>query len=173
VSAPSSRHAPIRGEVTRIGATSRIEEAERRIATVSRLLDELVTVPGTRHRFGLDAVVGLIPGFGDVASAAIGVWIIAEAARFRLPPIVLARMVVNTLVDLGVGVVPVVGDAFDFFFKSNTRNVELFRRHATDPGASTTEHRAFLAGLALLLIGVVWLLAIAVGSVLSIELPAP
>ena len=173
MSSPSSREAPIRGRVTSIERSPRIEEAERRIATVSRLLDELVTVPGTTHRFGLDSVVGLIPGFGDIASAAIGVWIIAEAARFRLPAVVLVRMVVNTLVDFVVGVVPILGDAFDFFFKSNTRNLALFRRHATDPGASTTEHKAFLAGLVLLLVGMVWLVALAVGRLLSIEVPAP
>jgi hypothetical protein len=152
---------------------SRIEAAERRIAVVTRLLDDMVTVPGTRHRFGLDAVVGLIPGVGDLASAAIGVWVIAEAARFKLPPVVLARMVVNTVVDFVIGAIPILGDAFDFVFKSNSRNLELFRRHATDPGASTAGHRAFLAGLALLLVGAVWLLAIALGALLSITIPAP
>jgi Domain of unknown function (DUF4112) len=153
--------------------TARITAAERRIAAVTRLLDDLVTVPGTRHRFGLDSVIGLIPVVGDFASAAVGVWVIAEAARFKLPPVVLARMVVNTVVDFLIGAIPIVGDVFDFVLKSNSRNLELFRRHATDPGASTSGHRAFLAGLALLLVGGLWLLAIAIGSVLSTTIPAP
>ncbi|MFL5680134.1 MAG: DUF4112 domain-containing protein [Chloroflexota bacterium] len=140
---------------------------------MTRVLDELVTVPGTKHRFGLDAVVGLIPVVGDLASAAVGVWVIGEAARFKLPRVVLARMVVNTVVDFLIGLVPIVGDVFDFVLKSNSRNLELFRRHATDPGASTAGHRAFLAGLALLLVGGVWLLAIALGSLLSTTIPAP
>lgn len=151
----------------------RIEEAERRIATVARVLDELVTIPGTRQTIGVDSVVGLIPGVGDIASAAVGAWVILEAARFRLPGIVLARMVVNTIVDLAVGAIPLVGDVFDIVFRSNARNLALFRRHATDPGASTAEHRAFLVGLALILVGLGWLAIVALGWLLSLRIPAP
>jgi uncharacterized protein DUF4112 len=82
-------------------------------------------------------------------------------------------MVVNTVVDLVIGSIPLLGDLFDVVFKSNTRNLALFRRHATDPGASTTEHRAFLAGLVLLLVGVLWLAVVAVGWLLSIQIPVP
>ena len=151
----------------------RIEEAERRIATVARVLDELVTIPGTRQTIGVDSVVGLIPGFGDLASAALGAWVILEAARFRLPRVVLARMVVNTFVDFAVGVIPVIGDLFDVVFKSNSRNLALFRRHATNPQASTSQDRAFLVGVALLLVGVVWLAIVALGWLLSVRIPAP
>jgi hypothetical protein len=150
-----------------------IADAERRIAFVARLLDDLVTIPGTRQRLGLDSVVGLIPGLGDLASAAVGAWVILEAARFRLPGIVLARMVVNTVVDLVIGAIPLIGDLFDVVFKSNSRNLALFRRHATDPAASTTEHRLFLAGLVLVLVGLLWLAFVALGWLLSIRIPAP
>ncbi len=150
-----------------------IADAERRIALVARVLDELITIPGTRQRFGLDSIVGLIPGVGDLASAAVGGWIIVEASRFRLPGVVLARMVVNTVVDLVIGSIPLLGDVFDVVFKSNTRNLALFRRHATDPGASTTEHRAFLAGLVLVLVGLIWLAVVAIGWLLSIQIPVP
>ena len=157
-----------------VGArTPSIADAERRIALVARVLDELITIPGTRQRFGLDAIVGLIPGVGDLASAAVGGWIIVEASRFRLPGVVLARMVVNTVVDLVIGSIPLLGDVFDVVFKSNTRNLALFRRHATDPGASTTEHRAFLAGLVLVLVGLIWLAVVAIGWLLSIQIPVP
>jgi hypothetical protein len=151
----------------------RIRDAEARIAFIARLLDELITIPGTRRRLGLDSIVGLIPGFGDVASAAVGGWVILEAARFRIPRVVLARMVVNTLVDLVIGIVPIAGDLFDVVFKSNSRNLALFRRHATDPGAGTSEHRLFFAGLVLVLFGLLWLLGMAIAWLLSLRIAAP
>jgi hypothetical protein len=140
---------------------------------MARMLDDLVTIPGTRQRLGVDSVVGLIPGIGDLASAAVGAWIIVEASRFRLPGVVLARMVINTVIDFLIGAIPLLGDLFDIVFKSNSRNLALFRRHATDPGASTTEHRAFLAGLLLVLVGLLWLAFVALGWLLSVEIPAP
>jgi len=147
--------------------SARLAAAERRFAVATRLLDDLVTVPGTRHRVGVEPVIGLIPGVGDVVSAAMGVWLIVEATRFRLPGSVVGRMVLNTLVDLIVGIVPIVGDLFDFAFKSNTRNLELFRRYASDPTASTREHRLILAGAVAIVIGVLWLLLAALGQLLS------
>ncbi|HEY0444336.1 MAG TPA: DUF4112 domain-containing protein [Candidatus Limnocylindrales bacterium] len=161
------------GRVARTASDTRIEQAERRIALIARLLDDVVTIPGTHHRIGADAVVGLIPGIGDIASAAVGMWVIVEAARFRLPQIVLARMVLNTVVDLVVGSVPILGDLFDVVFKSNTRNVELFRRHATNPDASTRGHRLFLGGLVLIVLGALWLIAIGLGALLSVQIPTP
>jgi len=151
----------------------RIRDAEARIAFIARLLDELITIPGTRRRLGLDSIVGLIPGFGDVASAAVGGWVILEAARFRLPRVVLARMVVNTLVDLVIGIVPIAGDLFDVVFKSNSRNLALFRRHATDPGAGTREHRLFFAGLVLVLFGLLWLLGMAIAVLVYDQTRSP
>ena len=155
------------------GHTERLRAAERRISFISRILDDLIEIPGTGRRIGVDPVLGLLPVVGDAASALASFWIIAEAARFRLPPIVLARMVINAVVDLLLGAIPLVGDLFDFVAKANARNLALFRRHATDPGASTADQRAFFAGLALLLVGLVWLLAQLVGWLLSIEIPAP
>jgi hypothetical protein len=140
---------------------------------VSRLLDDLVPIPGTSQRIGLDPVIGLIPWIGDLISAAVGFWLIAEAARFRIPSSVLARMVLNTTVDLLAGAIPFVGDLFDVVSRSNRRNLELFRRHATDATASTAEHRAFLAGLVLVVVGLIWLAATLLGWLLSIEIPVP
>ena len=147
--------------------SARLAAAERRLAAVTRVLDDLVTVPGTRRRIGVEPVIGLIPGAGDVVSAAMGIWLIGEAARFKLPPSVIGRMVLNTLVDLVVGLVPLLGDLFDFAFKSNTRNLALFRRYAADPGASTGEHRLILIGAVALIVGVLWLLLAALGQLLS------
>jgi hypothetical protein len=147
--------------------SARLAAAERRLAFVTRILDDLVTVPGTRQRIGIEPVVGLIPGAGDIVSAAVGIWLVVEATRFRLPGSVVGRMVLNTLVDLVVGIVPLAGDLFDFAFKSNTRNLELFRRYAADPGASTREHRLVLLGAVAIIVGVAWLLLAALGYLLS------
>ena len=163
----------VSGPVVVPSRAERFAAFDRRYATVSRVLDDLVAIPGTKQRVGLDPVIGLIPWIGDLVSAGVGFWLIAEAARFKIPGVVLARMVFNTLVDLAVGAIPVLGDLFDVVSRSNTRNLELFRRHATDAYASTAEHRAFLAGLALVVIGVIWLIASFVGWLLSIEIPTP
>ena len=153
--------------------SARLAAAERRIGAVSRVLDDLVTIPGTRRRIGVEPVLGMVPGAGDVISAAVGVWLIVEATRFRLPGVVVARMVLNTLVDLIVGLVPILGDLFDFAFKSNTRNVALFRRHAADPTASTREHKLVLVGAVVVLVGIAWLVFAAIGWLLSIEIGLP
>jgi Domain of unknown function (DUF4112) len=143
--------------------SARLAAAERRITWVSRILDDLVTVPGTDRRVGLEPVVGLIPGAGDLVSAAVGVWLIVEATRFRLPGVVVLRMILNTVVDFVVGLVPFLGDAFDFVFKSNTRNVALFRQYASDPQADTREHRLVVVGLLVTVVGMAWLFIAAIG----------
>jgi hypothetical protein len=155
----------IDGDVVGPSRAERFRMAERRIGRVTHVLDELVSVPGTPVRVGLDPVVGLIPVVGDVVAAAVGAWVIGEAARFGIPRVVLGRMVVNLLVDLAIGAIPILGDLYDVAFRSNTRNLELFRRHALDPGASTRGDQAFFLGLLVLLVGLAWLLLMAVGAV--------
>lgn len=127
-------------------------------------------MPGTGRRVGVDPLLGLLPVIGDAASALASFWIIAEAARFRMPPIVLARMVVNAVVDLLLGAIPLVGDLFDFAAKANARNLALFRRYASDPAASTADQRTFFIGLLVLLGGLVWLMAQLVGWLFSLEI---
>jgi uncharacterized protein DUF4112 len=163
----------VRGEVLGDDRANRFEAFERRFSVVSRVLDDLVAVPGTNVRVGLDPVVGLIPVVGDAISGVIGFWLIAEAARFGIPRVVVGRMVLNTVVDLVLGAVPILGDLFDVVSRSNRRNLALFRRHALDPGASTRNDQLVLAGLLAIVIGVVWLLAMALGWLLSIEIPVP
>jgi hypothetical protein len=163
----------VSGPVVGPSRSERFHAFERRYAAVSRVLDDLVPIPGTNQRVGLDPVIGLVPWIGDLVSAGVGFWLIAEAARFKIPSVVLVRMVLNTLVDLAVGAIPFLGDLFDIVSRSNRRNLELFRRHATDAYASTTEHRAFLAGLLLVVVGLIWLVALFLGWLLSIEIPAP
>jgi uncharacterized protein DUF4112 len=165
--------AAFRGPVVGTVRAERFAAFERRFAAVSRLMDELVVLPGTSVRVGLDPVIGLVPVVGDAISAAVGFWLIAEAARFGIPRIVLGRMVANTLVDLGIGSVPVLGDLFDVVSRSNSRNLALFRRHALDPAASTRNERLVLVAIALIAVGLLWLVALAIGWLLSIRIPAP
>ena len=96
---------------------------------LAQIMDEFLRVPGTRFRFGLDPLIGLIPGIGDTASAITSAMTLIYAARCGLPKILLARMAMNILINEVVGIVPGVGDAFSFWFKSNTRNYDLLQRH--------------------------------------------
>jgi hypothetical protein len=100
---------------------------------LARVMDELVRVPGTRFRFGLDPVIGLIPGVGDTASALISAFCLIYAARCGIPRITLARMSLNILINEVVGIVPGLGDAFSFWFKSNVRNRRLLEQHLNEP----------------------------------------
>ncbi len=148
--------------------TERVIAAERRIGAVAHVLDDLVRIPGTGQRVGLDPIIGLVPFFGDLAGALMSAWIVLEAARFRLPGVVLLRMLVNAVADFAIGLIPFLGDLFDLGFKANARNMELFHRHATDPGASTTGSTALLGGIALVFVGMLWVGILLVGRFLSI-----
>lgn len=98
------------------------------------LLDNAFGIPGTRLRVGLDPILGLLPGVGDLATPIFSVLLFVHAARVGVPRIVLARMVLNAAIDGVVGAVPVLGDLFDAGWKANARNLALLERHAT-PGA--------------------------------------
>ena len=100
---------------------------------LARVLDTAVGIPGTKLRFGLDAILGLIPGAGDAVSAALSGYIILAAARAGASKPVLLRMVGNVVLDTVVGAIPVLGDVFDVAFRSNSRNVALLERVALDP----------------------------------------
>lgn len=101
----------------------------RRLERLTSLLDDRLVIPGTGVRFGLDAVIGLVPGVGDMLSALISLHFIAEAARIGAPGPVLLRMTANVVVDLLVGSVPILGDVFDTRWRANRRNIELLREH--------------------------------------------
>ena len=157
----------VRGEVVGPSRAERFAAAEQRIGRVTLVLDELVSVPGTGIKVGLDPLIGLIPVAGDAFAALIGSWVILEASRFGIPKVVLGRMIANMVVDLGIGAIPLVGDLYDVAFRSNSRNLDLFRRHALDPDASTRGEEAFFLGLALMLVGIIVLAAMALGAVIG------
>ncbi len=95
----------------------------------ARLMDEAVAIPGTKRRIGLDAGIGLIPGVGDVISAAMSAWIIMGALRHRVPMRKIFRMMANVMIDLTLGAIPLIGDFFDFVFEQNVMNMNLLMKH--------------------------------------------
>jgi hypothetical protein len=95
----------------------------------ARLMDSAYRVPGTRFRFGWDPIVGLIPGVGDLATSSFSAMVLYRAFRLGVPRVVLIRMVLNILIDLFAGAVPVAGDLFDAAWKSNSLNLALLERH--------------------------------------------
>jgi hypothetical protein len=148
-----------------VGTTHRLAQLER-LRAVSRLLDSAFVIPGTRYRFGLDALIGLVPGLGDAVSAVFSGYLILQASRLGAPRSVVTRMIANVALDTVVGWVPVLGDLFDVAWKSNLRNMALLESHVQQPTAARAGSRKAL----LLLSGVLLLLfigAIALGVVVA------
>jgi preprotein translocase subunit Sss1 len=148
----------------RTGRAPRTDEQRTRslaeVEALAWLLDNSIPVPGTGgRRFGVDAVIGLVPGIGDIVSGALGLIVVWRGSRMGLPRIVVGRMLLNTLLDIAVGAIPILGDAFDLWFKASTRNLGLMRRHLERPDTSTRDD--WLA--VLLMVGVVIGIIVAIG----------
>ena len=101
----------------------------RHMDFLARLMDSQFRVPGTNFRFGLDAVIGLIPGAGDLSTFAISSYMLVVMAKNGASGYVLARMVVNVLIDAIFGMIPIIGDLFDIGFKANMRNMRLMHEY--------------------------------------------
>jgi hypothetical protein len=101
----------------------------RRIEMMEAMLEGLFVLPGTNRRVGLDSLVGLIPVVGDFATAAMGAWIVWEARNLGMSKWQLTRMAANVGFDTLIGAIPFAGDVFDFFYKSNTKNLRIIRNH--------------------------------------------
>ena len=147
--------------VERIGVPERAN-VEKSLDRLGWLMDDLFRVPLLGWRFGLDALIGLIPAFGDTTTSLVSFYILASAVRYRVPKITLLRMGLNIGIDYLVGSLPVVGDLFDAWWKSNQMNVELLKQRATVSAAAARKGRIsdwlFVGTLILSLIG------LAVGS---------
>lgn len=100
----------------------------KRLARLARLLDGEFRFPGTGWRFGLDPLIGLIPGAGDTVSAGLSLWIVIQARQLGVPTGTLTRMLGNIAVDFIAGLVPILGDLVDAGYKANTRNIALLER---------------------------------------------
>src|SRR4051794_573039 len=121
-----------------------------RLRRLAVLLDDSIRIPGTGFRVGLDALLGLLPGAGDLAGGAFSLYILLQAARMDVPRPLLVRMGTNLVIDVVVGAVPILGDLFDAGFKANMRNLALLEQHVSRPVASTRSSRRFAALLAVL-----------------------
>jgi uncharacterized protein DUF4112 len=122
---------------------------------IARLLDSAVPVPGTSFRFGLDPILGLVPGFGDIVSPLLTVGIIWQARDLGIPRVVMVRMIINVAIDTLVGLVPILGDLFDFAWKSNNKNLALLEQHAHE------ERRPSRGGWSIAIISIAAVLVIA------------
>src|SRR5216683_1856692 len=140
---------------------AQVGEVEQSLERLSWLMDDLFRVPGLGLRFGLDALVGLIPGFGDTATTLVSFYILAAGVRYRVPKITLLRMGLNIGIDYLLGSLPVVGDLFDAWWKSKQMNVEMLRKRGMVSAAEARKGRmsdwlfvgAIILGLTVVAIG--------------------
>ena len=142
------------------------DDQAARVRALARILDSAIGIPGTSIRVGLDSLVGLVPGVGDLAGAAMSGYIVLAAARMGVTPAVVARMILNLGVDTVVGSVPLLGDLFDVGYRANMRNAALLDRHLAEPVAVRKSSRlavlAAVGGIVLLAAGGVFLAILAV-----------
>jgi hypothetical protein len=135
-------------------------EIEDSLETLSTYLDVLFKVPGTGWKFGLDSLIGLIPNVGDMATSLVSFYILIAGVRYGVPKITLLRMAFNIGLDYVVGSIPFIGDAFDFFWKSNKQNMDLIRERGAGKGTGTTGDWIFVIAIIVILIGIL------IGSIL-------
>ncbi|MEM7593877.1 MAG: DUF4112 domain-containing protein [Cyanobacteria bacterium P01_A01_bin.83] len=121
-----------------------------KLRRVSRLLDNAITIPGTKISFGLDPILGLLPGGGDTLTGGIAAYIVVEAARMGIPREILGKMVGNILIDSFAGTIPVVGDLFDVGWKANVKNIELLEEHLGVADSNQSD-KLFIIGLIIVL----------------------
>ena len=134
---------PVGPRTAPVVGTYRPPQLER-LQTLSRLLDNAFVIPGTRYRFGFDALIGLVPGLGDAASAVFSSYLILQASRLGAPRSVVSRMIANVAIDTVVGWVPLLGDLFDVAWKSNVKNMALLEQHLSRPSAAKAGSRRTL-----------------------------
>ena len=132
---------------------------------LAKIPDTTVKIPGTPFYVGLDPLLGLIPGIGDMLANLIGTVILVLAARLHVPKVVMTRMSLNLLINGTVGAIPIAGDLFSIWFRSHARNAELLRRAAGQPYRESQQARLYVAGI---IAGTVVLLLLAIAAVLWI-----
>ena len=139
------------------GQQARSIEVEESLERLGWLMDDLFRIPIIGWRVGLDALVGLIPGVGDTATSLVSLYILTSAVRYRVPKVTLVRMGLNLGIDYALGSLPLVGDFFDAWWKSNQRNIELLRKRATVSASEAREGKVsdwlFVGLIILLLVG--------------------
>jgi hypothetical protein len=101
----------------------------KRLTRIARIMDTAIGIPGTRFRIGADSIIGLIPGAGDLVGLAISAYTLMLASQIGAPKPLLVKMAANIAIDTGLGSIPVLGDIFDMYFKSNSRNLQMLMDH--------------------------------------------
>jgi uncharacterized protein DUF4112 len=148
------------------------ETSVARARALARVMDDAVRLPGTRIGFGLDALVGLVPGVGDLVGAAMSGYILYVAAQGGVPLSVIGRMLANVAADTLLGSVPVIGDLFDVAWKSNRRNVDLLEQYVAHPARARTTSRLYMAAIflaiALLVGGAIAVAALLISGLLAL-----
>lgn len=104
---------------------------------VAKVLDDAFTLPGTKVKIGLDPIIGLVPGIGDVIGGVIGLYFLWEASRRKLPAVILIRMAFNIILEVAIGSIPVLGDIFDVSWKANRRNSDLIEKYSDEKTKTT------------------------------------
>lgn len=144
-------------------------EIEQGLDNLAHYLDGLFRVPGTTWRFGLDGLIGLVPNVGDTITSFASFYILLAGVRYGVPKITLLRMAFNIGVDYIVGAIPFVGDAFDFIWKSNKKNMALIRERATGTDKGTKADYLFVFAiiglLIFLLLGSIFVSLYIIGSI--------
>ncbi|NJR70781.1 MAG: DUF4112 domain-containing protein [Synechococcales cyanobacterium CRU_2_2] len=144
-------------------ATESRAERLKHLRSLSHLLDNAIVIPGTKLRIGIDPILGLIPGLGDVSGVLFSAYIIVQAARWKLPTATLMKMLSNIGLDWLVGNVPLLGDFFDMGFKANARNVALLESHLNLPGMSRAAD-GWVVVLVFLALGLLLAVSVAIGG---------
>lgn len=134
----------------------------RRLRRISNLLDNAIPIPGTKYRIGLDPILGLIPGGGDLISSIFAGYVVFKSAQMGVPQETLVQMAANIVFDTVAGTVPVAGDLLDVTWKANVKNIELLDAHLGSPEPAGKKAdwlfvAALLLGLALIVAGVIFL----------------
>lgn len=157
----------------RAQVSSRALSSLKRLRQMSHVLDNAIAVPGTKVRFGLDPILGVLPGGGDVLTGLMSVYIVFEGARLGLPAATIGRMGFNILLDTLTGLVPVIGDLFDVTWKANSQNVALLEKHIANPVPSRAADKAFafvvIVALLALVLGMAALSVWLVSQILSLS----
>lgn len=156
---------------TQLAADAGQGPTAQHLQRLSRLMDSSIRLPGG-FRIGWDAIIGLIPGFGDLAGAGISAYIVLGAARLGAPKGVIVRMLANVAIESVVGAIPLVGDLFDMTFKANMRNMRLLDGHLSQPVRTRRQSKGWLllwaAVLVLLFVLLAWLVIAVLGAVFGL-----
>ena len=146
------------------GQEQRVELLRR----IARTLDSAVPLPGTSFRFGLDPILGLIPGVGDRVSPLFTLGILFQARDLGVPRVVQLRMIFNVAIDVLTGFVPLIGDLFDFAWKANNRNMALLERHVYEEHTPSSGDWVFVVACVLLLLVITAVPFLLLGSAITL-----